>query len=75
MGKTKCSICHFDLAVGSSNSPHSENMTHVNFVLKKEHSFIRNVFDSDELSACDEIKTLENRYTYIFALHLWVEQV
>ena len=27
--------------------PHSENMTYFDFVVKKEHSFIRNVFDSD----------------------------
>ena len=60
--ETKCSICNFDLAVGASNGPHEEKMTYFDFVVKKEHSFITNIFDSDELSACYKIKTLKNYF-------------
>ena len=31
-------------------------------MVKNEHSFIRNIFDPNELSACEEIKTLENYF-------------
>ena len=60
MQETKCPLCNFNLTVGASNGPHEEKMTYFDFVVKKEHSFVRNIFDSDELSAFDEIKTLEN---------------
>ena len=72
VGETKCSICNFDLAVGASNGPHSENTTYFDFPVKKWHCFIRNVFDSDELSACDEIKTLAN---YFKSFKLFLEIV
>ena len=62
VGETKCSICNFGLAMGAYNGPHSENTTCFDFAVKKYHCFIRNVFDSDEFSACDEIKTLENYF-------------
>ena len=71
LGETKCSICNFDLAVGVFTGPHSEKMTYFDFAVKKEHSFIRNVFDSDELSACNEIKTLKN-YFESFKLFLQI---
>ena len=62
VGETKCSICNFGLAMGASNGQHSENTTYFDFAVKKYHSFIRNVSDSVELSAYDEIKTLENYF-------------
>ena len=48
--------------MGAPNDPHAKNMTYFHFVLEKEHSFIRNVFGSDELCDGDEIKTLENYF-------------
>ena len=39
--------------------------------MKKEHSFIRNAFDSEKRSVCDEIKTLEN-YFESFKLFLQI---
>ena len=37
-------------------------MTYFDFVVRKEHSKIRNIFDEDELVNCKEIKTLQNYY-------------
>ena len=33
-------------------------MTYFDFVVRKENSNIRNIFDDDELANCKEIKTL-----------------
>lgn len=37
-------------------------MTYFDFVVRKENSNIRNIFDDDELVNCKEIKTLWNYY-------------
>lgn len=62
VGKNQVFNLQFDLAVGVYNGLHPENMTYFSFVVKKEHSCVRNVFDSDKFFACDEIKTLENYF-------------
>ena len=41
--ETKCIICSFKLSVGSSFGPNSEEMTIYDFVVKKEHLFLRNI--------------------------------
>ena len=62
--ETKCSICNFDLAMGTSNDPNAEDnsLTYFDFVVRKEHSFVRKIFKPDELSACQQIKTLKKYY-------------
>ena len=60
--ETTCSLCDCDLAAGASNGPHEENITYFDFMVKNEHSFIRNIFDPNELSAHEEITTLENYF-------------
>ena len=37
-------------------------MIYFDFVVRKEHCFISNTFDDNELVNCKEIKTLENYY-------------
>ena len=37
-------------------------MIYFDFVVRKEHCFIPNTFDDNELVNCKEIKTLENYY-------------
>ena len=56
----RCCICDFDLSLGRANGPESEKMTYLNFVVKKEHGFIRNIFE--DLAECPEINTLENYF-------------
>lgn len=51
MGENEVFNLQFDLAVGVYNGLHSENMAYFDFFVKKEHSFLRNVFDSDKLFA------------------------
>ena len=62
MGETKCVTCNFDIGVGASNGSHSKEMTYLDFVIKKGHTFIRDVFDPEELSKSVEIKTFESYF-------------
>ena len=34
--------------------------SYLDFLIRKEHAFIRNIFDKEELLACSSIATLEN---------------
>ena len=60
--KTKCIICGFVLSVGARFGPESEEMTYCGFVVKKEHSFSRNVYDNDVLEQSDRYKDLKTSY-------------
>ena len=42
--KTNCCICGFKLSVGASFGPKSEKMAYLDFIIKKEHLFLRNIF-------------------------------
>ena len=67
MGETKCVICNFDIGVFSTdriqpNGPNSKEITYLNFVIKREHAFIRNVFEPEDLRKTDKVKTLESYF-------------
>ena len=58
--QAKCVICGFRLPVAASNFPNEKIMTYLDFVIPKEHVFIRNIFDRDELKRSSKaIATLE----------------
>ena len=43
----------------ASNFPNEKITTFLDFVIEKEHSFIRNIFDHDKLKLSKNIETLE----------------
>ena len=47
----------FDLSVAASEGPLSGKMTYFYFVVRKKHSFIRNIFEDKEIENCEEIIT------------------
>ena len=54
-----CCICTFPLEINpaASNSP-KEKMSYADFVIAKEHKFLRNIFSEDELSTSEAIKNI-----------------
>ena len=61
--ETNCVICGFWLPTAVSNFPCAKNAkfpTFLDFVIEKEHFFIRNIFDPEELSSSKNIETFEN---------------
>ena len=71
--ETKCSICHFPLNIALKGLSYKENeMSYLDFLIRKEHAFIRNIFDEKELKKSKNIATLEN---YQSAMELFVHLV
>ena len=70
--KKKCSICSFKLALGSLDGAGKKKIiTYLDFVVSKEHIFIRIIVDSEDLENCKEIRTVENYHkslSYFFKL-------
>ena len=58
----RCSICVFDLSLGRANGPESEEIMYLDFVVKKEDDFIRNIFEPEDLAEYLKISTLENYF-------------
>ena len=56
-----CCICTFPLEINpaASNSP-KEKMSYADFVIAKEHKFLRNIFSEDELSTSEAIKNINS---------------
>ena len=52
-------ICKFRLPTAASNFPNEKLSTSLDFVIAKEHAFIRNIFDYDELKQSKSIETHE----------------
>ena len=47
---TKCCICNFPLDATPKGLKHKGNdMSYLDFLMQKEHAFIRNIFDENEL--------------------------
>ena len=42
--KTECCICDFKLNLDLVHGPYSDEMTYLDFVIRKEHLFLRNLF-------------------------------
>ena len=56
---TKCCICNLKLAVGSSDLSSKKISPYFDYAVSKEHAFIRNIFDPDELKTSKNIETLK----------------
>ena len=54
-----CVICGFCLPTAASDFPGDKMTTHLDFVVQKEHTFIRNIFYQDELQQSIPISTSE----------------
>ena len=51
-----------ECATAASNFPSEKITTFLDFVIEKEHSFIRNIFDPEDLTLSKNIETLEKYY-------------
>ena len=60
---TNCVICNFNLAFATSNGPFSQDMTYSDFVVHKEHNFLRNVLNPDDLKLCKNIENIKVYFT------------
>ena len=58
--KTNCVICGFRLSTNLSYFPNEKLETFLDNVIAKEHTFIRNIYDHDEIQMSKPISTIEN---------------
>ena len=71
--ESKCKICHFPINVSSKGLSFKQNeMPYLDFLIRKEHSFIRNIFSQEELKKSKNISTLES---YQSAIELFIHLV
>lgn len=61
--KVNCVICNFRLQTARSNFLCEKITTYLDFVIFVEHSFIRNIFDYEELKMSKSIQTLKNYHS------------
>ena len=54
----QCSLCTFPLEVNPT-TPNNKNMSYGDFVIKKEHIFLRNIFSKEQLLKSPAIATFE----------------
>ena len=60
---TKCAICDFGIEVEPKGLKYKENnMSYLDFLIKKEYSFLKNIFDENDLKESKSICNLENYY-------------
>ena len=60
---TKCVICDFGIEVEPKGLKYKENnMSYLDFLIKKEYSFLKNIFDENDLKESKSICNLENYY-------------
>ena len=60
---TKCVICDFAIEVDPKGLNYKENgMSYLDFLIKKEYAFLKNIFDEDELKKSKSICNLETCY-------------
>ena len=71
--ESKCKICHFPINVFPKGLSFKQNeMYYLDFLIRKEHSFIRNIFSKEELKNSKNISTLES---YQSAMELFIHLV
>ena len=71
--ESKCQICHFPLNITPRGFSYKDNeMSYLDFWIRKEHAFIRNIFDEKELKKSKNIATLES---YQAAMELFIHLV
>ena len=56
----KCKICTFPLNANPSDSVKNNEMSYGDFIIQKEHKFLRNIFSKEDLEKSDAIKNLES---------------
>ena len=66
--KTKCCICDFKLNLDLAQGPHSDEMTYLGFIIRKEHLFLRNLFDKDLLNKFEKAKDLAMYYKNVIRM-------
>ena len=60
---TKCVICYFGIEVEPKGLKYKENnMSYLDFLIKKEYSFLKKIFDENDLKESKSICNLENYY-------------
>ena len=60
---TKCVICDFAIEVDPKGLKYKENdMSYLDFLIKKEYAFLKNIFDEDDLKKSKSICNLETYY-------------
>ena len=64
--KTKCIICKFPLQINAKgpNVPANE-MSYVDFHIRYEHKFLRNIYTKEELETSKELATLESYMRFL----------
>ena len=56
----RCCTCKFPLKINPTNfNTTAEQMSYADFVIFKEHKFLRNIFSERELSSTDSLKNME----------------
>ena len=60
--KTTCCICDFKLSLGASYGPGSKKMTYLDFAIKKEYLFLRNLYDQEILNDFKQVKKIMTYY-------------
>ena len=55
----ECVLCRFPLEANPT-TPQNEKMSYGDFIIKKEHMFLRNIFSKEELSKSSAINTFES---------------
>ena len=55
----ECVLCRFPLEANPTN-PQNEKMSYGDFIIKKEHMFLRNIFSKEELVKSSSINTFES---------------
>ena len=70
---TKCVICDFAIELDPKGLKYKENdMSYLDFLIKKEYSFLKNIFDEDDLKKSKSICDLETYYDKMqLYLHLF----
>ena len=64
---TKCCICNFPLDVAPKGLKFEGNdMSYLDFLIQKEHAFIRNIFDENELKKSKNLANLETYHSAMF---------
>ena len=61
----KCQICNFPLHINPTNvTAQKDEMTYGDFIIQKEHKFLRNIFSDDELQTSDAIKNIKSFHNH-----------
>ena len=65
----ECVLCRFPLEANPTN-PQNEKMSYGDFIIKKEHMFLRNIFSKEELLKSSSINTFESFQNHFICILL-----